>query len=157
MTTDAAHTDKPGRSGGVMELEFRVPALTKRPSHILESEILLLGWSLLLRRYGIDGASDFTWGICSGDATSNCTFDFRSCETSWTPLTSFSEALNEIQSYVQQVVSSDSRLAADGTTLYFNDECVPGHQSECTSWDSNTVQWVSKEDLSFFFFLFFWA
>ncbi|KAG6008086.1 NRPS protein [Claviceps lovelessii] len=141
MTTDAVHGDKPDRSGEVMELEFEVPVLANRPSHTLESEILLLGWSLLLRRYGIDGISDFTWGICSGDATSNCTFDFRSGETSWTPVTPLSEALKDIQSYVQQVVSSDSRLEADGTILYFNDECVPGHQSECTSWDSNTVQW----------------
>ncbi|KAG6009893.1 NRPS protein [Claviceps maximensis] len=143
MTTDAAHTDKPGNFGGAMELEFRVPALAKRPTDVLESEILLLGWSLLMRRYGIDGTSDFTWGVCSGDATSNCTFlTFQSCEASWTPVTPLSKALKGVQSYVRQVVSSDSRLAVDGTTLYFNDECVPDHhRSECTSWDINPVRW----------------
>ncbi|KAG5927848.1 NRPS protein [Claviceps africana] len=141
MSTNAAHTGKPTESVGAKGLEFHVPALAKRLAHILESEILLLGWSLLMRRYGIDGTSDFTWGICSGDASSNCTFDFRSCETSWTPVTPLSEALKDIQSYVQQAVSSDSRLATNGATLYFNDECMPDHQSRCTLSDSNTVQW----------------
>ncbi|KAG5950410.1 NRPS protein [Claviceps sorghi] len=141
MTPDAACTDKPIESGGAKELEFHVPALAKRPAHILESEILLLGWSLLMRRYGIDGTSDFTWGTCSDYDSPSCTFDFRSCNTSWTPVTPLSEALKDIQSYVQQAVSSDAKLAANGTTLYFNDECVPDHQSDCTSSDSTTVKW----------------
>ncbi|KAG6252577.1 NRPS protein [Claviceps purpurea] len=141
MTTAAVHTDKSDRTGKAKELEFDVPALAQRCPHILESEILLLAWSLLLRRYGVDGTSDFSWGMCSEDAVSYTTFDFRSGETSWTPGTSVSEALGDIKSYVQQVSSSDSRLVADGTSLIFNDECAPGQQCDRADWDSDAVRW----------------
>ncbi|KAG6091952.1 NRPS protein [Claviceps sp. LM220 group G6] len=141
MTTATVHTVQPDRSGKVKELSFDVPALAQRCPHIPESEILLLAWSLLLRRYGVDGTSDFSWGMCSEDAVSYTTFDFASDETPWTPGTSVSEALGDIKSYVQRVSSSDSRLVADGTSLYFNDECATGQQCDRADWDSDPVRW----------------
>ncbi|KAG6074186.1 NRPS protein [Claviceps sp. LM84 group G4] len=143
MTTAAVpmHTVKPDRSSKAKELVFDIPALAQRCPHILESEILLLTWSLLLRRYGVDGTSDFSWGICSEDAIFHTTFDFRSGETKWTPGTSVSEALGDISSYVQRVSSSDSRLMADGISLYLNDECAPGQHCDRADWDSDTVRW----------------
>ncbi|KAG5959893.1 NRPS protein [Claviceps cyperi] len=141
MTTAAVHTVKPDRSGKAKKLGFDLPAPAQRCPHILESEILLLAWSLLLRRYGIDGTSDFSWSMCSEDAVSYTTFDFRSGETSWTPGTLVSEALGDIKSYVQRVLSLDSRLVADDTSLYLNDECAPGQQCDRSDWDSDTVRW----------------
>ncbi|KAG6039456.1 NRPS protein [Claviceps citrina] len=135
MTTD---TDKPNRSGRAKGLEFQVAALAKHSAHTLGSETLLLAWSLLLRRYGINGTSDFTWGVCSEDGISNSTFDFHSCDTSWMPETSMSDALKDLQSHIHQV---HSNLTANDAILYFNDECVPGHQSDYIYRDSNTVQW----------------
>lgn len=142
MAANAVHINKPDRFDRAEGIEFDVLALTKRPAHLLELETLLLAWSLLLRRCSIDGVSDFTWGLCSADGNPKCTFDFRSHETSWTSETSMSEALEDIQSYMQQKLCPDRRLAADRTVLYFNDECVPGHQSDYVNWDSGTVQWV---------------
>lgn len=148
MTVDIKLSDsRPKRLGVASGLRFDVPILSKHVDHASQSELLLLGWCLLLHRYSSEGHCQFAWGICDNGGLANPAFDLNTSGLAWTPDKLLSEALADVQSYIQQYSASDARLTAAGTSLFFNDESIPDNLSGKVSWDGNAVQWVRTRQL----------
>jgi hypothetical protein len=146
MTSEVALGDsKPDGLGAPTPsgLQFSVPVLEKPIDGTNEAEILLLGWCLLLHRYSTEGDGQFAWGICDNGGLSNPTFELGGSAFAWTPEKLLSEALVDIQAYIAQHSTKNTRLSTSGTSLFFNDEPIPDNLTGNVSWDGNpTAQWV---------------
>ncbi|KAM5373936.1 hypothetical protein ACJZ2D_006765 [Fusarium nematophilum] len=122
MTPDQQPLSKSAQAKGV---RYDVPVLREHHQDIHELEALLLAWTLLLYRHNHGNHVQFSWGLCETGASAGQIFEVN---TSHLPLVaddSVTSALGAVRRYLQEQLGSESPVAADQYTLFFNDECPP--------------------------------
>lgn len=124
-------------------LRYDVPIIRKHEQDIHQLEALLLAWALLLYRHSNGQHVQFSWGLSETGARTNNTFELSTSRLPWGAADSISIALEGIRGYLRQQLQSETPIAADRYTFFFNDECAPdGSVSHVNETGDHSIGWV---------------
>ncbi|KAK7428259.1 Non-ribosomal peptide synthetase [Neonectria magnoliae] len=122
-------------------LRFDVPILTNRREDVPELDALLLAWTLLLYRHNSGNHVQYSWSLSEIGASPNGSFELNTSKLPWEATDSVSTALDGIRGYLRQTLNSDTPVAAERFTLFFNDESAPDGSSSYVQEGDYSMGW----------------